>query len=193
MIFFMLMPEAVKTRPPKQVHIDEGLFPRIGDGDSAALEELYCRTERTIYAFVLSLLKDPELTQDVVQETYLKIRSAAHLYEPQGKPLAWMFTIAKNLARNAMRRIGGDALEADLSDSIRYSYVSDPIDRMVLSAAMQILEETERQVILLHLVSGLRHREIAADLGMPLSTALSKYHRGLKKLQRYLLEKGAAE
>ena len=63
----------------------------------AALDELYKITERTMYAFSLSLAKDHQKALDLMQDTYVKILSAAHLYKPMGKPLAWMFTIAKNL------------------------------------------------------------------------------------------------
>ena len=70
------------------------------------------------------------------------------------------------------------------------AYVSDPTDRLVLEAALKALGEEERQVVLLHAASGLKHREIARDLGLPLSTVLSRYSRALKKLQRYLTEEG---
>ena len=78
-----------------------------------------------------------------------------------------------------------------MEDDIRLSYVSDPTDRLVLEAALKALNEEERRVVLLHAVSGLKHREIAQDLGEPLSTVLSRYHRALKKLKRYLTEGGA--
>ena len=77
-----------------------------------------------------------------------------------------------------------------LEDDVRFSYVSDPTDRLVLEAALKTLGEDERQVVLLHAVSGLRHREIARDLGLPLSTVLSRYSRALKKLKRCLSEEG---
>jgi RNA polymerase sigma-70 factor (ECF subfamily) len=59
---------------------------------------------------------------------------------------------------------------------------------LVLQATFKILNEQEREIILLHAVSGLTHLEIAKNLGIPLSTALSKYHRGLKKLRKHLSE-----
>ena len=58
----------------------------------AALDELYSISERTMYAFALSLTKDHQRSLDLMQDTYVKIISAAHLYKPMGKPLAWMFT-----------------------------------------------------------------------------------------------------
>ena len=59
-------------------------------------------------------------------------------------------------------------------------------DRTVLSAAMSVLEDEEQRIVLLHAVTGLKHREIAESLSLPLSTVLSKYHRALKKLRRKL-------
>ena len=65
-------------------------------------------------------------------------------------------------------------------------------ERQVLLAALTALDDAERQVILLHAVSGLKHREIAELLEIPLATALSKYHRGLKKLKSKLEGDGTA-
>ncbi|MEG2597399.1 MAG: RNA polymerase sigma factor [Oscillospiraceae bacterium] len=176
----------------RQAKIDEELFVRIGENDREALEELYLLTERAVYALVLSILRDPDATQDVVQETYLKIRSAAHLYQPQGKPLAWIFTISKNLAYSALRRqkVGTMCSEELPENDLRYSCVSDPTDRLILSAALEILQEDERQIVLLHAVSGVTHIEIARDFGVPISTVLSRYHRALKKLKKHLIQKG---
>lgn len=194
MLFFMVTGEDAPARRVQQLKIDETLFTRIGQGDMDALETFYTLTERSVYAFTLSLLKNPEDTQDVVQETYLKVRAAAHLYEPRGKPLAWLFTIARNLSRNLLRQRArtADPEETDLENDERFSYISDRTDRIILEAALRILGEDERQILLLHAVSGVRHHEIAQSLGVPLSTALSRYHRALKKLKRYFLEQGVA-
>ena len=59
---------------------------------------------------------------------------------------------------------------------------------MVLKSALEILKEDERQIVLLHASAGLKHREIAVDLQMPLATVLSKYNRAIKKLKQYLRE-----
>ena len=83
-----------------------------------------------------------------------------------------------------------DTVPEDLENDARFSYISDPTDRLVLEAALKALGDEERQIVLLHAVSGLKHREIAADLGLPLSTVLSRYNRSLKKLQRFLTEEG---
>ena len=57
-------------------------------------------------------------------------------------------------------------------------------DRLMLQAMLSALGDEERQIVTLHALTGLRHREIAALLGLPLPTVLSKYSRALKKLQQ---------
>ena len=105
--------------------------------------------------------------------------------------MAWLFTITKNLCRDIQRGRGRVEQEPEgMEQDARFSYVSDPTDRLVLEAALKTLGTEERQVVLLHAVSGLKHREIAQDLGLPLSTVLSRYNRALKKLKRYLIEEG---
>ncbi len=175
-----------------QPKFDESLIRRIGEEDQDALEELYIKTGRAVYSFVLSIVRNPADTQDIVQETYLKIRAAAHLYQPMGKPLAWIFTIARNLARTKLAQ-GNLLLSAEdckIEEDPQYSYISDPDDKMVLESALKILSQEERQVILLHCVAGMKHRELASNLGQPLSTVLSRYNRALKKLKKHLLEQG---
>lgn len=174
-------------------NIDEGLILRIANDDMAAFEELYRLTDQTVYAFILSILKNPHDAQDIMQDTYVKIRSAAHLYQKQGKPLAWIFTIARNLCLMKLRTAGktSDTPLEDLTDSeyLATSGETHSEDRIVLQAALEILAEEEREIVILHAVSGLKHHEIAKSLGMPLSTVLSKYNRSLKKLKKYLIEK----
>lgn len=77
--------------------IDDNLLVRVGQDDIIAFEELYMKTERILYSYVLSLTKHHDDALDIMHDTYIKIRSAAHLYKPMGKPMAWIFTIAKNL------------------------------------------------------------------------------------------------
>ena len=174
----------------KKLKIDERLFQRIGQDDMAAFEELYILTEKTIYAYALSIVRHHEDALDIVSDTFLKIRSAAHLYKPMGKPLAWMFTITRNLAMDRLRHNAryhdGDFSELEFQDE--FSFVENTGDRMVLETVLTRLTEEERRIVMLHAVSGLKHREIASSLNIPLSTVLSKYKRSLKKLRTYLAE-----
>lgn len=166
----------------------EALLRGIGQGDPDAFESFYRATDRAIYAYALSLTRNHYDAQDIMMETYLKVRAAAHLYRPGGKPMAWVFTIVKNLVRDMQRREGREELMGDCPEGeLALSETDRSDEAMVLRQAMKVLSAEEREIVLLHAVSGLKHREIAGMLDRPLSTVLSRYHRALGKLRAALL------
>lgn len=192
----LILSMLVETEQPinsrqQKIMFDEQIFTAIAEGDTRAIENLYLKTERVLYAYLLSLTKDHDFAVDLLQETYLKIMAAAHLYTPKGKPMAWIFSIAKNLFHDALRKKSRELSvgEMELLEHANLSYEMQPENKLVLTAALEELAEEERSIILLYAVSGMKHREIAKMLNLNLSTVLSKYHRGLKKL-RTIIEKG---
>src|SRR5699024_8010456 len=82
------------------------LLLRVGEGDREALAEVYHRARASVYALALSLLKDAHEAEDVAQDTFVKVWESAPGYRAQGSPMAWMLTIARNLARMRLRREG---------------------------------------------------------------------------------------
>ena len=66
--------------------IDEGLFEKIANGDDAAFTELYYASYRQIYGFLVALTKNKEDAEDLLQNTYIRIRNGSHLYRKQGTP-----------------------------------------------------------------------------------------------------------
>ncbi len=160
----------------------EQLLARIAAGEQEALAQLYSRTRGAVYALALSYLKNPHDAQDTAQDTYVQVWENAEKYRPQGSPMAWLLTIARNLARLRLRQAGRqESLEHQ-----EWEEGVSPEDRHLLQEALAALGEQERQIILLHSTAGLRHREIAALLELPLPTVLSKYHRALKKLKKQM-------
>lgn len=179
----------------KRIEVDESLFPRIAEGDKEAFICLYEQSRNAVFSYALSLLRNYDDAEDAAQDTFLKIRSAAHLYKPMGKPMAWVITITRNICLMRLRELkkNTDSPIDDLDfqadrDNPGLAAFGDVEDRFVLAKAMEQLAEEECQIIFLHAVSGLRHREIAGIVGMPLATVLSKYRRGLKKLRKSLEE-----
>ena len=169
------------------------LMSRIAEGDEEAFLQLYQSTDRTIYSFILSILKNSQDAEEIMQETYMKIWTSASSYQSKGKPLAWIFTIARNLCYMKFReqKYRSDLSLDDLAGNEQgepCSKIEDAADKVVLKAAVEILKEEEREIVLLHAAAGLKHREIAEALGMPLATVLSKYNRAIKKLGQYLRE-----
>jgi len=176
----------------KELSIEEDLFEKIGNDDMEAFGELYDQTEKVMYAYILTLVKNHDDTLDILQDTYLKIKSAAHLYKPMGKPLAWMFTKAKNLyfkkVRKNKRKV--DMKDEYIENSMDISFVPDPEDKIVLETALKVISEEEREIVMMYAVGGMKHKEIAENMDLPLSTELSKYHRALKKLKVHLERRG---
>jgi len=169
-------------------HLDKKIK-RIAMGDKTALAEFYQETKASIYGFALSLTKNAADAEDILQETYLKVWSNADSYKAKGTPMAWVLTITKNLAlmklREKKRHQDLEPEQWDMEFHIPDS-AGNTEDRHLLEAALTILTEEERQIVLLHAVSGLNFREIGELTGIGLSTVLSKYHRSLKKLKVYI-------
>ena len=174
---------------------DETLLSRIAGGDRAAFHTLYEQSSSAVYGYALSLLRSREDAEDVMQETFVKVCRSAHLYRPMGKPMAWILAICRNECMTHLRGQKRHIALADAADAVPSwsSAVSDHEDRLVLETAMQILTEQEREIVMLHAVGGLKHREIGAMLGLPLPTVLSKYHRSMAKLRRQLEERHELE
>ena len=163
----------------------EGLLAGLAAGDRDSLAALYHRTRAAVYGLALSYLKNGHDAEDVTQDTFVRAWDKADQYRPQGKPLGWLLAIARNLALMKLRDRGkSQDLPEDQWENLA---IENPMvtleDRQLLTAAMAVLTDQERQVVILHAVTGLRHKEIAALLEIPLATALSKYHRALKKLK----------
>ena len=143
-----------------------------------------------MYSFILSVVRNPQDAEEIMQEAYLKVWTSAGSYQSQGKPLAWMFTIARNLCYMRFRdqKHESDMGLSDLSEMETGEFcpqIEDAADKLVLYGALKILKEEERQIVLLHTTAGLKHREIAADLGMPLATVLSSTADVHEEIENY--------
>lgn len=161
---------------------------RVASGDTRALESLYRATAPGVYAYALSVLKNSYDAEDVLQETFLCIHKSAGSYRSQEKPTAWIFTIAKNLCMKHLaeqQRYSKTPLEDyELFHGKDESVASE--DKLVIEACMKLLTDDERQIVVLHAVSGFKFREIGKMMDLPLSTVLSKYHRSMKKMKANL-------
>ena len=179
------MQDAAKRSPS---YLDEQLN-LISLGDKSALAALYECASASIYAYAMSMLRSQHDAEDVLQDALLEIWRSAGSYKSMGKPMAWIITITRNLCLMRLRRRSMTA-EEPLEPSIHEAEAPglSPEDGFVIRACLEELESREREIVILHAVSGLKHREIAEILRMPLSTVLSKYNRAVKKLKRALQE-----
>ena len=169
----------------------ERLLSGIAAGRPEDMSELYSRTRTAVYSLALSYLGNAHDAQDITQDTFVKVWERARQYRPNGSPMGWLLTVCRNLA---LMRIRKADRHADLDDS---GWDASPAEekglsveeRALLQDALALLDKNERRVVMLHAAAGMKHREIAVLLEMPLATVLSKYHRAIKKLRAFM--KGA--
>lgn len=163
------------------------------EGDQEAFRRLYEMTAKGIYSYALSILKHPQDAEEVMQDTYLTAWNQADQYQTEGKPMAWLFTIARNLCYMRLRRqkdhpqISLEGMEEEIPGELCAEIELAP-EKQLLLEALSLLSEEERRIVLLHDAGEMKHREIAEYLDCPLSTVLSKYRRALKKLQKLVGE-----
>ena len=155
------------------------------------MSELYSRTRTAVYSLALSYLGNAHDAQDITQDTFVQVWERAGQYRPNGSPMGWLLTVCRNLA---LMRIRKADRHADLDDSGWDAIPAEEKgisveERALLQDALALLDKNERRVVMLHAAAGMKHREIAVLLEMPLATVLSKYHRAIKKLRAFM--KGA--
>lgn len=169
----------------------ENLILQLAQGKICAFEKLYNETKTAVYGLALSILRRHHDAEDIMQETYIKIYNGASGYTPKGRPMAWILKIARNLSLDRVRLKSENELPIEenriLASSTDFAELS--INRLLLETVLNDLAEEERQIVIMHGLTGLKHKEIARILEIPLATTLSKYHRSLSKLRKMLEEK----
>ena len=174
--------------PMEDRHELQQLLLRIADGEREALAELYRRTRSAVYGLALSYLKNTHDAQELTQDVYVQVWNCAEQYRLTGSPMGWLLAVCRNLCLMRLRR---EERHAALSEEEWAAIPTqecglDAEERTLLQSALEVLHEEERRIVLLHAVTGMKHREIAALLALPLPTVLSKYHRALKKMRSFL-------
>lgn len=174
--------------PPEDRHELQRLLLRVAGSEREALAELYQRTRSAVYGLALSYLKNAHDAQDLTQDVYVQAWDCAEQYRPTGSAMGWLLAVCRNLCLMRLRREERHAaLSEEEWDAIPAQECGlDADERTLLQQALASLADEERRIVLLHAVTGMKHREIAALLELPLPTVLSKYHRALKKMRAYL-------
>ncbi len=167
------------------------LVARARTGDRDAFAELVRRYQRLVFAVSYRLLGDPDLADDVVQETF--VRAFVSLERFRGTTLrAWLLRIAHNAALDQLRastRRRTVPLE-HASEQVAFDVPESGIEqaglRAALEAALAALPVEQRAVVVLADVEGLPYEEIAQALGLPLGTVKSRLARARVRLRTLL-------
>lgn len=102
MLFFCSVPAKESTAPIKEALLEEYMA-QIAKGDRDALGALYHQANTAVYSFALSILKNTSDAEDALHDCFLDIYQAVEHYRPQGKPMAWIFTIVRNRCLQKLR------------------------------------------------------------------------------------------
>lgn len=182
---------------------DAELLSRYAAGEEAAFRELVGRYKSSLYAFLRQFLNRHDLVEDVFQETFLQLFSSRESFD-QSRPLRpWLFTIAANKAKDALRKwqrtaavpIGTMADSQDLSfDDMLNTVTSDstmPYDEMqkneTASRVGQIvadMPESLREILILAYFQKFSYKQMADILGIPIGTVKSRLHTAVGRFAK---------
>lgn len=155
---------------------------RLRDGNLEALEAIFLDLRTPVFTVLLRLVQDRELAEDLTQEVFLRLWQSPPGEDVQ-RPRAWLFRVAHNLALDTLRRPGTAALPEQLPE---LDFAEGVHMRLDVETALASLPPRDREIVTLHLGAGLRFREIAEILGMPLGTVLWRHSRAISALRERL-------
>lgn len=171
-----------------RTELDE-LMLRMKRGDEKAFTTLYEETSKTVYAFILSYSRNREVSEDIMQETYIRVKVNIESFKG-GNPIPWIMQIAKNLYLNYYTKSKKEVFTDFSDDTGQYGFSEIDTDTPVLNLILKVLNKEDAQIVTLYLVSGYKHREIAEIMDKPLGTVLWSYRQSMKKLKQIIEEEG---
>ena len=165
---------------------------RLKRGDPDAISAILSRYQHRLYRFLFRLVREPAAAEDLFQQTFVRIIQKAGQYDARSSFETWMFTVARNLAIDHLRRKQGDSL--DVPDE----YGTTPANRLtsrspgaldtlleyeraaLLASAVAQLPFIHREVLSLRFEEDMKLEEIGEVVGIPLSTVKSRLRRASK-------------
>ena len=167
------------------------LVKTLQQGNIDVFDEIYALTHKAVYYTILGILHDPSLSEDIMQDTYIKFLKKTGAYH-EDNFVAYLTTIARNLAINEYNSRKRTELSDDLEWSRNLSYSGsieiDAEHKQLIEIGLSALNEFEKSVVLLYNISNLTHKEIAAVLQKPIGTITWTYSKALKKIREAIKE-----
>ena len=181
-----------KTEEPT----DEQLIARFQQGDEYAFDLLVKRYRDPLMNFIFRFVGDKTDSEDILQETFLRLYKNKHYYKEIAKFSTWIYTIAGNLAKTELRKRKRRNLfsihnfmstekDYELPDKgiTPEKYTNAVITDTEIQKAIDKLSPKFKQVILLRDVQGFSYEEISQIVSIPLGTVKSRVNRARLKLQ----------
>ena len=178
------------------IYSDEQLMSLFQGGDENAYIELVNRYKDKLINFIFNYLGDLESSEDVVQETMIKLYQKKHYYKEIAKFSTWLYTIAKNLANTELRKrkqrkttllsqFSKDDKTYDLpsNDPEPGQEIQTDIVNKIIRNAVDQLSEKFKIVIVLRDIQGLSYEDISEIINVPIGTVKSRINRARLQLQ----------
>jgi len=182
---------------------DEQLIKKFQDGDVGAYNQIVYRYKDRLLNFIYRFLNDLDRSEDLVQDTLLKLYTHKDSYKEIAKFSTWLYTIAANLARTELRKIkrrktfSVTELSHDDREFIIKSTDAGPGEENFsqnfeknVQRALAELPDDFKTIIILRDIQELSYDEISKIVEVPLGTVKSRINRGRVKLQQLLKKKG---
>jgi len=179
---------------------DNALVQKFINGDQLALEELVNRHKNRVFTYIVLIVKNHQLAEDIFQDTFIKVIRSLKTgkYTENGKFVSWVLRIAHNLIIDHFRRekllstTSNDDTEVDLFNSQKYSDENIE-DRLVydqittdVRKLIDLLPEDQRQVIIMRHYMGLSFKEISEQTDVSINTALGRMRYALINLRKLI-------
>lgn len=178
---------------------DEELIRRFQAGDEAAFEEIVYRYSDRLMNFAYRFVLNREESEDIVQDTFLKVYQNRHAYREIAKFSTWIYTITGNLAKTVLRkrrnrklfffsRLGPEDKDMDFPSKDRKpeNKIEGQFDERIIQRAIKKLPEHFRTAIILRDIQELSYEEISNIINAPLGTVKSRINRARLRLQEDL-------
>lgn len=187
------MCQRIASQPDALNENHRGLVERIAARDQTALGDLYGETRSMAYSIAYGILSDREAAEEAVQDAYFQIWRTAQTFDPRrGCPLAWIVTIVRCRSLDRRRKLARERREgtheeewpATAGDPHQLSFRAEA-RRLVLSALSQLGAE-QRTLIEHAYYGGMSHREMAAQMEIPLGTIKTRIRSAMQQLRRTL-------
>lgn len=160
-------------------------------GDAGAFETLVRGYQAPLWRFLCHLVGDPQLAEDLAQETFLRVHRRLRQFRFRSKFSTWVFAIARNAAIDALR---SRQRRTRLLDALQPAGdVADPSTSVEVAAGVASLQPALREAFLLVEVVGLTYREAGETVGVPEGTVKSRVFRARSQLVAWLTAGEAEE
>lgn len=155
--------------------------------DEFYFEEFFELTKKQIYYNIYALLKDHQLAEDALQETYVVFLNSIHKVNKKKSVLGFLYKISRNKAIDFYRKrkseVPLEKMENYIESSVEHTY--DDSERL-LKKLQSILNDKEYEIVIMHVISEMTHKEIGQLYKIPTNTVIWVYNKAIKKIKERL-------